>query len=243
MSGDLDLIEGFLHGRLSKNELEIFEKKMSTDDAFVKLMEKEQHLIDTLSDEKSRYFVQKVQDIVQKTPMPSRNRQRNRRRISIAIAASLLLVLGLLFFFPQRRPSTEALFKTYFRSYPMLLAQRDASPGSFQDFVTVYQNEQWDEVIRLADNPDLHTAYPNLIDLYQGVAHLHKGEARKAIQILGPEKDLNADLSVAFLWYQSMAYLQLGDQSQAKETLTQLIAREPGGSWQNDAHEILKTLQ
>lgn len=243
MSVDLELIEDFLHGRLSARDKKSLEEKISSDAAFARLVEKERQLIDALSDERSRQFVNRVEDIIQTTPLTSRNRERMRRGVGIAIAASLLVVSGLLFFLPRQSQSTEAMFQTYFKSYPMLLAQRDASPGSFQDFVSVYQDEHWDEVIRMAANPDLHAMYPNLIDLYQCIAHLHKGEAREAIGILQEKKDLDQDLSIAFLWYQSMAHLQLGDRSQAKVTLTHLIDHQPGGSWQKDAQQILQDLE
>lgn len=243
MSGDLELIEDFLQGRLSKEEMEIFERKMSTDDAFARLVEKEQQLINALSDERSRNFVNTVEEIVQSTPLHSANRRRIPRIIGFAIAASLILVSGILFFLSPQTRSPEATFQRYFTAYPMLLAQRDASDNNYQDFISAYQDEDWEGVVQLAGDADIQAAYPNLIDLYQSIAHLHRGEARKAIELLQQQKDLNADLRTAYLWYQSMAFLQLRDTKQAKETLHQLVTLQPGGSWQRDAERILQELK
>ncbi len=242
MSRDLELIEDFLHGRLSPDDELTFENKKSSDVAFTRLLEKEQKLLDTLSDVKSRNFIRSVKEIVETTPLQKNTRKGLQRGVGIAIAASLLLVSGILFLLPAPAQSPEVLFQKYFTSYPMLLAQRDAV-GSFQDFVSMYQNEDWDEVIRMAGDPGIQDAYPKLIDLYQSIAHLQRGEGHKALQILQQEKDLDPDLSIAFLWYQSMAYLQVGDQNQARESLSQLIDRQPGGSWQRDARQILQAIK
>ena len=121
-----DLIESYLSGELSGEDLRNFEDQLKNDSDLQGELELHQQVADTLKGEKVHDLRQVLKDVDKGWKnKPEKNQSKrfslNYYRMSAVAAVLLLLVVAYQFFFPL---GNSDLDPNYFETYPMRLTER-----------------------------------------------------------------------------------------------------------------------
>ena len=246
-----DLIEKYLEQRMSAEERQKFEQAMIDNPAIKEEIELHRQVTATLKGEKV-HELRSVLKAVDKNWGAEKKEQKgvartiNFRRV-IAIAATvLLMVMSYQFFFTSGGPvSNEQLFADNFQPYQMLLSQRGLSEGEknivLENAISAYSKGNYQSAAsffqQLSQNDPTDISY----QFYLAVAQLGAKENDTSINlfqnIISTEGHPFKEQSQ---WYLALAYLQNGDNENARKTLSEI---ESGQFKNAEARQILEQLK
>ena len=244
-----ELIERFLAGELTEEELKVFNQQMQSDPEFAQEVRLHRELAEVIADDGVWEFEKKVKSISDEFEKPKSKIVTINGRRKYLIAASLAAVLIISSLFTYRlisgSPTNEQLFAEYFEPYPTydiqrsdddsLATRRDVALGKYDrnDFAGALADfELW-----LQDQPgDVVGRY------YSGNCYLKLGKPEKAIESFRFVIDHRNNLYVQQSdWYLVLAFLQKDD-TEAAKTALKALTEKPNAFNRSKAQEILKKM-
>ncbi|MCB0688542.1 MAG: hypothetical protein KDC53_18510 [Saprospiraceae bacterium] len=241
MTEDQRLIEDYLVGNLSSAEKKSLEARCQKDDDFRQQFLEEQLIFNSIKDHHAQVFLTNTRNIL------NSNSVRNPRARNLTLklmAASVIVLLGIfLIWKPTSSKSPQQLYTDFFRPYPMVLSQRGDAEGT-ERLVQAYEQNNWIVVEQELGNLDPDLIPSPLLDLYWTISLLQQDKTDKAIRLLEKyrKQPVNDLYQQTLEWYLAMAYLQMGNSSDAKSVLTELARKTKSSQLQTDIGNILKQL-
>ena len=231
---DLELIERYFRGLLSKEERLAFEKRMQTDselksevDFHQDLRVAAQHEGDTALKKMFQQQETKEDNVASEATIIERPPSAKifSLKKAMALAASILFMVMSYWFYQQSLQDTTNLFADNFENYPNVIApieRGETAATTLEKAFALYENKQYKEAITAFDQLE-----PNTIDLdilfYKANAQLAVGKNNEAIGTFKQVVDSNTKFSAQAKWYLALAYLQSGNETQTKVILEEII--------------------
>jgi tetratricopeptide (TPR) repeat protein len=261
-----EVIEHYLLGKLDQELLEEFKQRLATDDQFrgeVALEQalfrnlqvvgrKEQRLkLEAFHQEMTRPAFEVEPDENQESEgraLPGKVIQFPVKRLAWMVAASIALIIGttlILNPFERGRMSPETMFATSFTPYPGgEITRGDGERGSTKaQAFSAYQAGNYPESI------DLFKAVPEdekdeMTWFFLGNALLSADRPREAIDTFESYLVQYEEFAIEAKWYLGLAYLKVGEETEAKRQLEQVAATpDPqAGEYKGKAKELLNHL-
>jgi len=261
MEGYREQIEAYLSGELSGDALASFEALLSGNEALreevvlarqINLMAKNefdreqlpqneytQELRTFLKSDRAQELKNALKNAEQSYQQQS-NPPKSRRKFYIA--AILVLLLGATFFFQMfKQPSSEKMYANYFSLEDMpSLTQRDDGESSLKLALSAFKtkdysaaNNNFKEYLSLNANADPR------IYLYTGISLLEMDQFENALLEFDKLIDSESlDRSKGY-WFKALAYLKVGNNTKAKEVLSELQSTDFNF---NKAQQLLEDL-
>ena len=250
IENDIELIERYFDQVLTPQETVVFEKRLTTDNAFRALVENEKYLIGAirlqgLTDE---LHALKRLELNMGAPQPltvsetsSPPSQRNIRKwYLMAAAIAGLLITGRFVFYPS--PTPADLYEDYFRPYPNVFSPNvrgtETSPDRAAAF-EAYERGDYTKAAGLFRQLLAVREEPGILMLL-GNCELVTGNTDEAIRLFSSLDTPNGELALQARWFLSLAYIKNGNQQQAVPLLQGLAATE--SSYADKARDILDNL-
>ncbi len=249
------LIDDYLLGNLSGNDLDAFEKRMKEDKEFAAEVYLHRMIVKGIRDQEEIG----VRDIMNKADNemdPPVIRWFSRYMYysyAAVVLAFIALGIYLLFFF---QPQSKELFTEYFVPYdndfiamargqeiPEALAHfNDEEYGQILTAMNFYDKEEYSKTIKILENISLdNNKDPELI-FYLAISQLENGQTSEAIENL---KLLSGSSDHPYqdeaTWYLALAYLNAGDKQRSKQLLNKISRSNTPFAQQ--AKELLRELQ
>ena len=239
---DLELLEAYYQGSLSKEEVRTLEKRMEADSAFQEEAREWLFILaegfQPTSNELERRTTLKSKLEAIEAGMSSQGKptsiSMHASMWKIAMAACLVLIVGLYFVFNSQEKEWDI---PHLPIENAAVLSTQLSPGE-QAYEAKNYDKAWPLLVEEIQSPN-----DSLNMLYAGVAALQAGEPGKALEYLGyivrspewidyrPEAD----------WYRALSYLVLDDWETAKIVLEQ-ISQDPQHPYYEEAKERIGTI-
>ncbi|WP_111670949.1 tetratricopeptide repeat protein [Algoriphagus litoralis] len=231
------LIEKYLEGTITSDEMRAFEDLMARDKDFKAEVDFQLEIRSSLRQQDDVEFREKLGELENQAPKTSS------KRFWMGIAASLigLAMLGMWWFLlPAEKEDLFQAFYTTQRNIHEPLTRANGQENLTYEVFLAYEKEDWQEALDLfyslkENSPEEY------IDLYIGNCQLQLGKYNDAIQsfeALFNSTDL--DLKHRGTWYLALAELANGNTSRAKELLQQLASES--GAFSDQAKELLEKM-
>ncbi len=239
---DQKLIHKYLREELDSQEIELFNRKVDSDNEFKKRLELELNLYDSL-DEKSWSFIKnsnsieikKLQKLFQdeesevlKTRIIEAqkafysNTNLRRKWIYYSIAAAVVITISTIIFWPNKLTNQE-LYSEYLKTEDLTeLVDRGRSDSILSSSQNAFDRKDFPEVIELL-SPEIENTTNGNIFIYLTIAHMETSDylgAEKVLSLL-----INSELldSQKGYWYRSLLYIKSDRIGDAKEELKLII--------------------
>lgn len=224
MEDQLDQIEKYLSGELSKEEKKHFEGQMKENDELRNQVENHRRFIKGLELGFNRELKAQLQQEEQRLAAqePEVKRQLPLQYF-IGIAAAVALILVSVFLW--RTPSVDSaeLFAAYYQPYPNIESPVSRADNSVQNAYTLYEQGLFGEALDLFSQLISETPGDPAPVFYSGICQLELDETEKAIaQFKSVQTMEKSNYSKAALWYEGLASIKIDDKSRATEILTGL---------------------
>ncbi len=231
---DSDLIDKYLQQKLSKEEVEFFQQRM-TDDVFAEEVALREQIkagltVEARSELRRQMNVWDASESQKVVPLSGHYRW--------AIAATILVLLGLVFYlFRTTGNDAEALFLSYYKQYPNLVDPIVKGEESAEYSISqLYELGRYEAVID-------HVELDSLRLFYLALAQLEMGDFEASIDLLKDLSDKNDyRFHDAAEWYLALAYLRTGDAA-AAETLLDSISLTFRHDHRGEADSLLRELR
>lgn len=221
-------VQDYVLGRLSKEAQQQFESDMQTDPTLAEEVANYKNLKTVFQYDEERNMRRVAADMtaqyIKNKPKPSIF-----RRFGLLFGIGALAIVASIFLFQRYQQSQlDALIAPYWQEdpYEMTVKFRDDDPSTFAKGMTAYQNKNYPEAIRSLRQHIQLRPDDALAHLYLGIAYTlsDKGETEAALGQLQPliqtESDL-IDTNVA-RWYAALCLIKQGKMAEARPILTAL---------------------
>ncbi|MBQ0734341.1 hypothetical protein [Aquimarina celericrescens] len=234
-------IEAYLNNMLSQDEVLAFEKEMANNIELQNEVEKHRSLHQTLSDQDTLAFKEKLVTISKKIKKEEKHSvSRSFFSSNWRIAASIAIILGIGSFFwytfnSQNR--TQELYAAYYQPFPAEDITRGETNIDLQEVLKSYTNQEYKKVIEaLERQPNINDQYK----LYLGNSYINIDLEQKAIhQFNNISRDSRYYENSR--WYLSLTYLKLAKIKKITPLLDEIIQYD--GIYKNDAIRLKNALQ
>lgn len=240
------LIDQYLSGELSGDDLAEFERMLEQDDALQEEMQLHQQIAGAIQEQDVAEFRNVVGQVI-------REKRQTDRGLMYKIAAGLVPLLIATFFgynYWLGQESNDELFERYMYPYENLLTVRSDSgndgsdsPAGQMDLraaMAYYDNGDYSKALQFLNK--LNGKPHDLVYLYKGISYVYLGELDSALMVLRvPIQSKDGIYKFPALYYTAMAYLKDDDLEATKKTLELLEAQSPQ-PYKNLASELLKKL-
>lgn len=256
------LIEKYIQGRLAEEELELFNELMKTDPAFqddvsfhsdlkkVTEAEDDESFRTMLSEFEEKAEIEtdgdRLKEIPSDHPSESESGEPIVRRLPTKwlVAASIVVLVGLGYFFTVlNQPTTQEMFEQNFIPYRNVVhsIERNSQEEDLKTKAFVaYSKGEYELSIDLFSL--LYTNEQESYYLfYKANALISQNRSMEAIPLLKEYLETAGEFKDESKWYLALAYLQLGDEENAKELLEELMS---SGTYKvEEAQELLNDLE
>lgn len=234
---DIVLIERYLNGELSNEELLAFEQQLKVDKTL------QQHL-KILTDLKEGIVQAGRNDLASEIRQWEKNETPITRTIpiwkqswTISIAAILLIGVTAILLWPQSE-NTSNLFDQYFEPYPNVVMPTVRGveindTTTIQKAYRAYDQEDYAGAVQFFET--LETKDEGTL-LYLGNSYLMLNETKKAISVLEKLVNKQSQFEEEAKWYLGLSYLKNGDNAMVKNTFDGIKSEH----YQIKIKEILK---
>ncbi len=254
------LIEKFIDKTLSKEELEVFHKRMNADKDFEKKVLLEQQLWEVLSDDdwsfmsKSTETSQAYEEIFKsdeikelRTTIKDVNASYQKSKsnvwikwVSFASAAAIAFIISLNVL---NTASPNELYEVYStdKNLPSYVSREDGNENELIKAQLLFENKEYEQSLALFLNELKNSDSPDAgLYLYTGIAQTELNDFEEA------EKTFNALLKSDLLdaqkgaWFKALLYLKMDEPEKSKGVLEEIIKQK----WYNaeKAAKLLKEL-
>jgi tetratricopeptide (TPR) repeat protein len=246
---DHALIEKHLLDRLSTTEQSVFEERMSDSD-FKKELDVQRDLMVAFKSEGRAHLKNQLQSFEKNIKGAAKSdstvKINSFRSFSIGriltIAASIAFLLFAGYWLSNLAPSNEQLFAQYFSDYPNVVAPIDKgvsdSDPIFKAFQT-YELKEYEKALSLISALNVQN---ETTAFYKGLCELALDHPQKAIAYLDNVKDTSLSIYQASLWYKALAFLKLGNTTEAKSLLKIVVENAETKGLKNQAIGLLEKI-
>lgn len=238
-----DLINGYLQGSLSKDQMDEFDRLLKTDASFAADFKFERELRDALKKQERQelkdMFSEMKKSGIKQGPKVIRLR-------TWLTAASIAVIVGLgswLVFFNSSTADTQQLYSTNFHPYENVVhpIERGETLEDLKNKAFIaYEDGAYEEALDLFKRLEAEQQDP-YIDFYTGIVQMQLNQHEAAIVSLEGYLGKNGQLQDRTLWYLALAHLKLGDIDKTKERLHELL--EVGTFKKGAAQDLLEELE
>ncbi len=235
-----ELIDGYLMGSLSPEELSKFEERMSMDAALKKEVVLQKQINESILEKDVMDFRSTVKQALSEKP---RQGVFKNYYYKIAASVSLLLVAGTFIYNAfLAKSSPDTLFEKYFMPYDNLISVRsNEAPGSdVSKAMADYDKAQYRKAINHFGGTDYKDS--GLLSLYLGICYIHEGVLDSAQQALSiPISKPNSLYYYPGLYYQGLIHLREAEIVKAKSIFENLSQNAPN-PYKDNSTDILENL-
>lgn len=236
---DMVLMERYLNGDLSGEELLAFEKQLKEDKTL-------QQRLKTLGNLKEGIVQAGRKDLHSEIKQWEENELPIARTIPIwkrswtmGIAAVLVIGITAIMLWPQSENSNE-LFKAYFEPYPNVIMPTVRGgevnePSTVQKAYRAYDEGNYTEAVQFFENLEVKDDGSLF---YLGNSYLAIHETENAIQVLEKLVNEQSQFDEEAKWFLGLAYLKIGDNAMARDTFGKIKSER----YQNKINNILKQI-
>lgn len=250
---DIELIERYLEGRLSQEELNEFRQRLSRDRNFEKSVETYKAIIGGIKYSGENILRQKLKKL-EASITAQENLDKRKFGIplkpiySYSAAATILLLLTFTFIFILRHnPSPREVFTENFKPYSNVVMPTTRGEkfdkndkNEQQEAFYLYDRERYQEAAFLFDKLLKQAEAPALL-LYSGNSYMAAGDYDAAIKRLKKLSKLNTEYKHQAQWFLALAYLAKNEPENGKPYLEGLAKQNI--SYSKKAVKILEDLQ
>ncbi len=225
MEDQLDQIEKYLSGELSREEVELFEKQIGEQEALRKQVEEHRSLIKGL--ELGFNLEMKAQLKLEEQRLAREDVVAKRRvvqlRWPVGLAAALAVILISVYLIKTKSIDSQELFASYYQPYPNVESPVSRSETKGENAYALYEQGRYQEALdlfmqRIAESPTDPAPL-----FYSGICHLELNETEKALAAFQVLQTMDKNnYSRASKWYKALASLKKDDKSSTVEILTGL---------------------
>jgi len=243
------LIEKYFQGKLSQDELQLFNEKLQKDSTFEQEF-RDMKLIRDAVKETSRT---RALDILQNAEANLTNQETTKINVSmkrlVSIAASLLIVATVSYFAFSGGTGAltgEEIVANYYKSYPNIVETRERG-GSIE--LTTLRARAYNayDIKDYSTSADLFKdllASEKIAEnyLYSGIANFEAGNFDVAKNNLNTVLNNFSSFKEQAQWYLAMTLFKEGAKEEAISNIATLSVSEAGGKFVDDASKVLKDL-
>lgn len=233
-----ELIERYIEGNLSSNELQDFETRREHDPSFRKSVEYHLSIRKVITEENRAEF----KDTLRKLEA-TKSTAKHSSRTWWAVAATLLLAVSSYFIWLQGTPSPEKLFAKNFEPYRNIVqpvVRGEVSEDLKTKAFVAYETGDFSKAALLFSELFEEENEPYAL-FYEANAQLATDNNAKAISLLTQYLESPRKLTNIAQWYLALAYLKEGNMIEVKERLQKIIDTKTHGH--SEATEILEALK
>ncbi|MEO1253329.1 MAG: hypothetical protein AAFY41_00400 [Bacteroidota bacterium] len=206
-----EIILRFIKGEMDPSEREAFEKRTMQDADLRESVEQSQHMLNIL-DKETVDFSNKVRNVIE-----SKRKKKTPATLLIAASVSVILTISLYLLF-STTPTLEEKAQAYLDPYPDIVTSR--SDASSID-LTRYNNGEYQLAIESL-NKDFNENKEPIVGLYLGVSYLLIDDSNSALLIFGSVPYEGTIYQSDFIWYRSLALINLNRYPEAEKELKKL---------------------
>jgi len=249
-NNNFDHIEDFLHGKLTREEVDRFHNKVENDPDFAEDYRMMMDLKEALKDRQKLEFLELVEKAGQNYDRRHRKgsyaisgRKISIRQLSFAAAAVALLALAVYILLSTRqKPNEQDLYVKYYAHFDHIIEFRlyNDTTGHFVKAMSLYKSGDFKDALNsfLASKDEFN----NISAFYIGLCYLELDDYTKTINYLKKAVGSKSELQQDAQWYLALAYLANNDK---KETikLLELIIKTHKHDHQDQAEKLLEELR
>ncbi len=255
------LIEKFIEGALSNEDLVIFLKRRNTDKEFEKKVLLEQQLREALNDAdwsfaskqtavsksyeeilKGEDF-KKLRNVVQDV---NASHQKSKKSASLkwilfASAATIALLISISVF--DSNPSVNELYEIYSKdtNLPSFISREDGNENSLIRAQEFFENKEFDKSLKLFEKELKNSSKPDPgLYLYIGIAQMELAQYKEAEKTFNTLINSNLIDAPKGLWHKALLYLKM-ERLEDSKSLLNTIKRDKKYNYRKAA-ELLKKL-
>ncbi|GJM35287.1 MAG: hypothetical protein DHS20C18_42880 [Saprospiraceae bacterium] len=243
MEHNLEHIEQYLTGDLSKEEKAAFENQMKVDQQLAEEVE----LIRNMTGGIRLYGHKKLKselDIIHKKVITPKEKGRFRLLNSkwiFGVAASLaVLLVAYVAWQSKISPTAEQLYAEYHQAYDWTISKRGNTDEQLMKIHQLYQGRNYEAFLQQTEQLQLDISKDPPLALAMGQAYGAIGQTDQARNYF-KMAEANALFSEEALWYQALSYLKTGSISEAVNTL-EVIKEQSSTSFAKKADQLLREL-
>jgi tetratricopeptide (TPR) repeat protein len=258
---DIELIDGYIKGRLSSTEKKSFDDRLRNEMEFAALFQELKLAREAIRRRAMKKNFQVLQSLEQtlpaintveksRPPHHKKNRLFSFSKWSVA-AGLLLLVFAGSYLFVNGSLSSEEIFQQYFHVYPNMETERglintnnNKNPESNnpeKNAFTFYDAQNFTAAIKVFKVLIKVDEKP-MYYFFLGNAYLANNQSKEAIEIFQAQKNISSEYQIRINWYLALGYLEQGDTDSAKSIL-QTITTSEAPSYREKATAILNELK
>lgn len=245
---DIALINLYLEGNLSDDEIDIVEQRMEKDPVFQARVEiiRDTEVAQKLGTPEFRNIVEEVGQSYKKSS------HGQKKTISIGyrkwvMAASILalLVSGFLLLYVFSSPAdSEQLYAEYFTPYPNNMTVRnDVENDLLSTAMGLYDAEKYQEAIAAFERIEKNERSETVV-FYEGLSYLSDSQPKKAILKLSLVADNDqSNYQIQAKWYMALAHIKDRASDKAKQLLNDISMNTKSEVYAKKAKLLLKKLK
>ncbi len=227
---DIEIIEAYLRGELSENELVTIEEKIKSDKDFASQVEMLRDMSVALKADVNG-FNQTLASVMISEERKEKKVVPIRKWLMVAAAIAALMVVFFLF----NTSSPDDLYTAYFEMPPEnVITRNDASNTSLDQAITAYKRTDYRQALSLFDSMNPKSTE---VVFYSAMCHMAEGNHDQSVPLLESIQGTAGSLNSAVEWYLGLSHFQLGNNDQARDILTNLA--EIDGYYARQAREFL----
>ncbi|MHC1708731.1 MAG: tetratricopeptide repeat protein [Bacteroidales bacterium] len=238
----MDMLENYLDGKLTADEMKAFEAIMSKDEVLYREYKLHQDMSKALLNDKADDFRKLLDNAHQ------RYEKKDRRPLWYKMAAAVIVFLavgGIVLLLTNRSSPTRDLADKYYQTYQPLNGVRSDNPDQDKILSAAFQ---------AYDNGDFHSSARdfeallqlnpanNQVRFYLAVTYMEDNKGTKAIRLL---QEIIDSRDVYYLsqseWYLGICYLWLGRKDEAMLPFERLAKKK--GYYQQQALKVLEEIK
>ena len=236
------LIDDYLMGNLSPEELKEFEKELKKNPS----LEKEVMLCRELKESIVNEDVYSLREMLNRSHLEAARPRKTSiyKLLLISTAAALLLLMGIKFLFEVNKPNYEKIYQIHFQPYQITGNTRDVNNTTTilsTELIRLYFNKEYEAVVPILEA--YLDSFPKdyQANLMLATALLETQNAHKAEIILRELMEERNELAEEIVqWHFALSLLRQGKIEELKQVLEIII--NDGGFYSENAKSILRTL-
>lgn len=245
-----ELIERYLTGESSPDEVTLVEKRVAEDPEFAELLALHRDLDATLADRETMEFSAALaaadaadrQANARQRP-EAKVRKLNWQRWAIAASIALIAVVGGVFLLRDRSLTGPQAFDQYFEVYNApadFRGDSEAIAATYDSAFAAYNSKDWPKAIAAFEDIILKDSNPVTAKFYLGISRLGAGDVDGAIRDLRALGASSHPFTTQSKWYLALGLLEKGEDAEARKVLEPLA--NGSGKYAALAKELLEKL-
>lgn len=233
---DIELIEGRLEGSLSPDEVEEFEDRYATSDAFRKEVTFQRNLLGGIDAVQRKSLKDELRELFATTEIKIENRSTSQWYWA---AATLIILISAVFIYTIVQNDRNDLISKYFQPYPAQTVVRGDRDVGSEMVMQLYALKKYEQFIQAVRNQNKDGATFENQSLFLGCALLAIGKEDEAIQEFKKISISEPNYPDA-MWYESLALILAGNESEARKIL---IFLGKDSTYKSSAKSLLRDLE